>query len=268
MGRTRFMRRLLFVAACGLAPYLYAANDDVFAACSTQGPDCYADGSRVCDGESYALVYTQPGKVFAGFQADGSLVDAASSELVMTLPTALDGRCRRTLCVLPKTYANRRTTGVWELYLLDTRRADGRPAGLSATGAPNRVNSWGATRATIDFQTSAFSQQAARMLSFAAPEETASVAARDYTSVASERSRLPADVLPPRVTGISVDGANVTLKVADTKPYLTYDVAGSVALGTASERVARTKADGADGAEIVLEADGARARFFKVVADR
>lgn len=109
----------------------------------TVGPDFYQDGTPVADGEVYALVYTKSGSVFAGFKADGTLVDGAVSELVMALPQAKDGHCVSTLCVLAKSYVSKRTTGTWELVLLDTRRADRRPAGLTETGTPARVNAWG-----------------------------------------------------------------------------------------------------------------------------
>ena len=87
--------------------------------------------------------------------------------------------------------------------------------------------------------------------------------------VASEPSLLPANVPQPRVTGISVAGERVSLTVADTVPYLTYDVAGGKApASVGTDRVAVEKRDGAAAQEIVIEADGARSRFFKVVVDR
>ena len=41
----------------------------------TNGPDRYADGSSVQNGECYALVCTKAGAAFAGFNADGSVRD-------------------------------------------------------------------------------------------------------------------------------------------------------------------------------------------------
>lgn len=243
-----------------------AANDDCFVCCSTLGPDSYADGTPVADGEAYALVYTKPKAVFAGFQADGKLVDEANSEIALVLPRAKDGCCPATLCVISRTYANRHRTGTWDLFLLDTRRASGRPAGMDETGALRRVNSWGRTNAKIDFSSSAFTTQEATDSS-ASGKPTSLLAA--FAAVTSELSALPADVVTPRITGISVHGERVLLAVDDTVPYLTYDVAGASSLESdLAARVAVEKRDGAAGETLVIEADATRARFFKVVTDR
>ena len=235
---------IVLIGALVAVGAVQGANDDCFACCSTEGPDCYADGTPVAEGEAYALVYTQKGSVFAGFKADGSLVDETASELVMTLP---------------KAYASKRTTGTWELVLLDTRKADRRPAGLGEDGSPVRVNAWGFTQSTVRFTESAFPVRT--LAGGSSPWETG--------VVASKPSLLPANVLQPRVTGISVAGERVSLTVADTVPYLTYDVAGGKApASVGTDRVAVEKRDGAAAQEIVIEADGARSRFFKVVVDR
>ena len=250
---------IVLIGALVAVGAVQGANDDCFACCSTEGPDCYADGTPVADGEAYALVYTQKGSVFAGFKADGSLVDETASELVMTLPKAKGGRCEPTLCVLAKAYASKRTTGTWELVLLDTRKADRRPAGLGEDGSPVRVNAWGFTQSTVRFTESAFPVRT--LAGGSSPWETG--------VVASKPSLLPANVPQPRVTGISVAGERVSLTVADTVPYLTYDVAGGKApASVGTDRVAVEKRDGAAAQEIVIEADGARSRFFKVVVDR
>ena len=255
------MRKILLV----LITFLWwrgvalAADDDFFACCSTVGPDFYQDGTPVVDGEVYALVYTKSGSAFAGFKADGTLVDGTSSELVMALPKAKGGRCEPTLCVLAKSDVSKRTTGTWELVLLDTRRTDRRPGGLDENGRPVRVNAWGGTQSTVRLTVSPFPVMKTAAVPGGFP----------LGAVASERSELPNDVPRPRVTGISVSGARVSLTVADTVPYLTYDVAGGMEpafVGT--ERVAVERCDGRAGDEIVIEADGARSRFFKIVVDR
>lgn len=254
----RFIKIVL--SLCVLSGFqLFAANDDVFACCSTTGPDRYADGSIVADGETYALVYTKSGSKFSGFQADGTLVDPVASELVMSLPRAREGRCQPTLCVLSKTYSNRRRTGTWELILLDTRRADGKPAGLDDAGTLHRVNSWGHTESFVDFTQSAFSLQSV---------SPSSASLQTLETVASNRSVLPAGTPAPRVTGISVEGDTVSLTVADTRPYLTYGVKGGERLDAGLvEAVAKERQDGDGEQEIVIRADGQKARFFRVVTD-
>ena len=87
--------------------------------------------------------------------------------------------------------------------------------------------------------------------------------------VASELSVLPPDVTPPRITGMSLEGDTVSLKVAGTRPYLTYDVKGTPDLSSSdSARVACAKKDGTTAGEMVIQADGTKSRFFKVVVDR
>ena len=254
------MKKFLAVLLGIVGTMALAADDEVFACCATHGPDYYSDGDLVAEGECYALVYTNPGAVFAGFRADGSLADPATSEVVMVLPMAKGGRCRQTLCVVPRTFANRRRTGVWELFLLDTRTAAGAPAGVDADGQLRRVNSWGRTDASISFTTSAYSTQAAKQMA---------VLQESFATMANVPSTLPEDVRTPRIAGISVDGDRVSLEVADTEPYLTYDVAGADRLDREmAEGAAVRKRDGVADGKMVIEADGAQARFFKVVVSR
>ncbi|MBQ8125761.1 MAG: hypothetical protein IJ173_07735, partial [Kiritimatiellae bacterium] len=63
----------LLTAACALALSLaaFAAQNDALVTFSTKGPDCYADGTTVLDGECYALCWS---KDFANFaiRADGT----------------------------------------------------------------------------------------------------------------------------------------------------------------------------------------------------
>ena len=65
-----------------------ASNQDKVARFSTPGPDCYADGTLVVDGECYALVWSPKGSTFAGFSADGSLYAYQSDLVSMTVPRA------------------------------------------------------------------------------------------------------------------------------------------------------------------------------------
>ena len=255
---------IVVLVLMGISHVVCAANDDVYARCSTLGPDRYADGTQVVDGEVYALVYTKRGASFSGFQADGTLVDPVSSEIALLLPMARNGRCNPTLCVLPKTFVSRRSTGAWELVLWDTRRADGVPAGVSADGILSRVKSWGATASHVDFGVSSFSFQ-----SVASPLARPSGESDGCGVVASERSVLPPDVLPPRITGMSLEGNTVSLKVADTRPYLTYNLKGAAELGAlSSTRVAHAKKDGTAAGELVIQADVSNSKFFTVVVDR
>ena len=56
--------------------FSFAGITDYVATFSTPGPDRYADGTVVADGECYALVWSPKGSTFAGFSADGTTVSS------------------------------------------------------------------------------------------------------------------------------------------------------------------------------------------------
>lgn len=228
-----------------------AAHDDVFVRYSTPGPDSYADGTRVADGECYALVCTKKGCSFRGFTAAGTVADPETDDIAVIAPAALDGRCRPVVFGLPKAYANAHKTDVWSVRLLDTRNADGVPVGL-VNGVPGRINGSGEVKGDVSLD--------GGFVSFG----KATGAAR-----ATLASTLPPELVPqPVITGIQVKDGRVTLSVDDTVPFVTYDVAGAEtpAALTKGRRVARGKRDGAAGQTITLEADAdSQVKFFKIV---
>ena len=65
---------------------------------STVGPDRYADGSVVVDGECYALVWSPAGKTFSGFNADGTPV-SSRDRVVLAGALAQGGKCRELFLV-------------------------------------------------------------------------------------------------------------------------------------------------------------------------
>ena len=68
---------------------------------STPGPDRYADGSKVLDGECYALVWSPVGEVFGGFNADGTAVNAAD-RVVLAGALAKNGKCMEAIFQVPE----------------------------------------------------------------------------------------------------------------------------------------------------------------------
>lgn len=119
---------------------------------SSSGPDRYADGTVVADGETYALVWTADGATFAGLTADCKPVDT-SSKVVLFAPFAKDGRCPPMLFQIPEEMSNDYAGGRFSICLLDTRvariaNADGttgyRLSERGADGRPLTVNAFGA----------------------------------------------------------------------------------------------------------------------------
>ena len=232
---------------------------------STRGGDTYSDGTPVADGECYALVHTVPGAMFQGFSADGKALDPARSYVALAAGLAEKGRCPTTLFQVREADAAGREDGLWELFLLDTRGADGRPAGMDGNGRLRRVNAWHRVKGRIR----------AKRGGLMSPGAFEEVAVDDSSArLGGGVGKLPTEVPQPRITGIRVVDGVVRLTVADTVPYLTYDVAGTATpddSGWRSRRMARRPQDGRAGGEIVLEVeqravDGTEgARFFKVV---
>lgn len=265
---------ICFAAAVLSAGGASAAIDDALICFSTVGPDRYADGSVVADGEAYALVWTAAGATFAGFNADGTLHDPSTGEIVLVAPIAEDGRCPRVnFQIAFDEYAAQLAAGTWAVYLLDTRAADGRPAGTS-DGRPVRVNRCGRVESAEIALSRAGALKAASAAA-AASSSVASAASGDAV-VAREASLLPGDeaLFLPRVSAIEVDReGNVVVSVTNTVPYLTYNLDGGPTPGLGTGGVAERPVDGAAArsgeagtVRLVVPADGTN-RFFRVVRD-
>lgn len=196
--------------------FLQAASDDVLLAFSTKGPDRYADGTPVLEGEVYAVVWTRNGSDFAGVDMNGRVVDAENNAVIVALPrgrySAKCGgvRCPKTLfqlgAAVTKTYAN----GRYALVLLDTRVADGK-GGLVASGRMDQVKGWGLVEN-----------------SRVAPVSGGCASATGLeNAVTTNASAVPAgEALPqPKITGITVKDGYVYLTVKGTSDRLLYNVA-------------------------------------------
>ena len=259
------LRRLCALVVAALAGMVLAGAGDLTLVCSTRGGDTYSDGTPVVDGECYALVHTAAGATFQGFMADGCARDPARSYVALAGGLAEGGRCPPTLFQVLEENATTRTNGLWELFLLDTRGAGGRPMGMNANGRLQRVNAWRRVNGKVRVRQGSMTDGGVLET---VPADTSA------DRLAGGEGELPAGAPRPRITGIQVVDGQVKLTVADTVPYLTYDVDGAATpqgLGRQSRRLARQARDGRAGGEITLEVaptalqgtDGAR--FFKVV---
>lgn len=237
------MKKTIAIFCAVMSTAVFAAGGDLLISFSTPGPDKYADGTQVLDGEYYSLVYTK---------ADGS------QEVVLNFGGvvgdqvfgAKDGKCQQTVYWLEAADAAKYTGGSWGVYLLDTRvfatDADGKPtvglAGLDENGQP-KVN----VKALV-------AEPITSTGSFAKAGASAGISADAF-----DLSSVP----QPRVTGIQVVGANVYVTVADTKPFLAYALqSGSDVKNFA---LPESAASGKDGGEITLVAPKKEgAQFFKV----
>ena len=237
-----------------------AGLDDTVLVFSTPGPDRYADGSVVADGECYALVWSPAGKAFSGFQADGTAVSPDDC-VVLAAPLARDGRCPESLFQVPAEESAALEGGEWAVCLVDTRRADGVPAG-TRDGAPLRVNRWGLVAGGV-----AARPAAATGLKFAAPSQAPATRSAGTGVRAATLSAVPDTAPASVITAMEVADGAVALWVTNTVPYLTYTISSSATLRGFSRDKYADRIDGADDAEdeILIESDAyGESRFFKV----
>ena len=248
--------------------FAYGSMQDRLARFSTQGPDCYTDGTIVRDGECYALVWSPTGTTFSGFNADGTPV-SSNDRVVLAGALAQGGRCRDAVFQIPAKEYEALEGGEWAVCLVDTRRVDGVPAGVK-DGKPVRVNRWGIVSdgAKIADAGSVRTRLASASVGVRRVEDNApyqAVGAR-----AGNLSAVPPNLPPPEVTAMEVGGGVVALAVKNTVPYLTYTVSSSSTPapgGFVRDKYADRRDGAADAkAEIVLETDASGgSRFFKVI---
>ena len=242
-------RKTTFLCAALAAGLCFSAENDTLISFSTPGPDRYADGTAVRDGECYALVWVKDGAEFAGIAADGTAVDPETSAILLSAPVAKDGRCPSVVFELDAALAKRYEGGAFSVYLLDTRNAAGQVRGIGANGRAVAVNGYGkagSVGGAEELKTDA---------RFAAKGGGVSVLAK---------SALPKDAPRPRIKAMKVLGGNVYLTVSGTLPCLQYRPV-RVELGGAASEDAGQPVDGKADEDVILvmPAKG-DSGFFKV----
>jgi len=247
----RRRRAAAFLAAAAMCGAALAAANDTVVSFSTPGVDRYADGTRVMQGESYALVWTADGATFGGLSSDCKPL-AETDRLVMVAPLAKRGRCPLTVVEIDAEEAKRYEGGTFAVYLLDTRvkGSDGKVAVASyVEGLPQVVNSFGASGATKD-ATSAAGVAGGIGASSAIKLGEVGV----YTQIES-----------PQITAIEMRGAKIRLQVKGMSPAADYFVVpGSVPGIFAPAMDATADEDGFT----FDRPEGQSATFFKVIGVR
>ena len=250
--RRKVVVSMLAVAFVGAT---FAAQNDLLISFSTKGPDTYADGSTVIDGECYALVWTPNNVASATIAADGTASDGA--QIVLVAPIAKNGKCPNVVYrVNAKRVEMEFANGSWSVYLLDTRKysydEEGKQvvtlAGLKSDGAVKLVN------ATSKVGDATLSASAGDNVSLASAVATA----------ADTGSSLPADVPQPTISGIEVKGGNVYVTVANAAPYLTYDLSTGDTPDAVTESVQKPCTGGDDGKVILVAPAKEGGAFFRV----
>lgn len=194
------MRKFLPFFFSVLFANLYANSvEDSAIVFSTVGPDKYADGSTVLDGELYALVWTKDG-VFEGFSADGKANDEKDKILIVA-PLAKNGRCPKVMFQIPA--ADAVEYGKYDVFLMDTRvvAASGvvTPRG-AANGEAKLVNGFGRVPAKIVLSDGSSKAEEA--------------------AVANLNSAAPKNTRQPRVKAMRIEGDEVVLTVENIPGYM------------------------------------------------
>jgi len=239
------MKKLLTVAGFAAALVAGAAQNDLLISFSTPGPDKYADGTQVLDGENYALVWSADG-VFEGIKADGTPVDA-NDAVVLFAPVAKDGKCPTLVYQVDAAKAAALAGGQYAVLLLDTRvkAADGSVAlAPNVDGKPAAVN-------------------AVASVGSSAAAGAGSIAQVATTAVGGAVVQTATVIDAPVITSLKVEGATVRVTVAGMSPIATYQVVTGDRPGALAKPV-DAKADG-NSFEFAKPEGG---NFFKVLGTR
>ena len=247
----------------------YGSMQDKLARFSTPGPDRYADGSVVRDGECYALVWSPVGATFSGFNADGTPV-SPNDRVVLAGELAQGGKCPEAIFQIPAKDYEELEGGEWAVCLVDTRMANGIPAGVQ-DGKPRRVNRWGAVKGGVKIE-----PKDASNLNLASSGGKNRLAASGGTSFVSSAttgssvraktlSAVPPTAKQPTITAIEVADEAVWLAVSDTEPYLSYTIISGDTPAALKADYFSEVIDGGNGGEIAIGTpQSPTRRFFKV----
>ena len=221
---------------------------------STIGPDTYADGTTVLDGESYALVWSADGD-FDGLYADGSPVNPEERVLIV-VPGAKNGRLQDVVFEVPAALADELRGGAYAIFLLDTRvqNADGTVAPWPAVdNVPVLVNGYGAIVDGMAVQGTRSTGKFAAQSSGLVESATASTAAA-----------APKGVEQPRVKAIRIEGDRAVLTIENLPGFMRVQGGETLdSVGSTVGPAART--EGGEDIEIVAPATGPDSGFFRVL---
>jgi hypothetical protein len=246
------MKKIFFLLSLGVAVVSFANSvGDARLSFSTKGPDRYADGSVVMDGEAYALVWSQDGN-FDGFSANGECIDP-EDRIVLIAPIAKDGRCPPVLFQIPEVEAEELADGQYSVYLLDTRVASGetvRPCG-TVNGKLALMNGYGSASANLAISGANSDKKAEEA-------ETSSGG-----QVTSSLSAAPLDCTQPRIKSMRIDGDNVFITVENLKGFMRVSSGSDVSASDAATAAVET--NGGDEDVTLVTRKPGNSGFFKVI---
>lgn len=237
------LKYLLFTAFATVVLGAFADAANMLLAFSTPGPDKYADGSPVLDGEWYALVWSADGH-FEGFTPECTAVDP-NDRVVIVASLAKDGRCPFTIFQVDSKSPNYKTTGSYAVYLLDTRNAERNAVSPAKDGKPASVN---AVQANERYSAA----------SAMAGSEATGTGAGDW-----DESQVDGR---PRITAFAVNGAKVTITVDGLIPSVKYNIKMGPSVDNFNSYALEVPKEGVESATF-KDLDVGDAKFFTIVRE-
>ena len=245
----KLMKFFAFAAIAAMSFGVLADAGNHLLSFSTPGPDKYADGATVLDGEWYALVWSADG-VFEGLTPSCEAIDA-NDLVVIVAPLAKDGKCPYTVFQIDSKSPKYKGNGVYSVYLLDTRNADKTAVAAKVDGKPASVNGVLAEQAYT---------------AVAAEEGGASAKASETSAWgASDYAAGDAELKQPKIAAIAVEGAKVRITVEDLLPAVKYNIRMGATPEVIETYALETPATGVSAAN--FEIDAGDAKFFRVVRE-
>ena len=252
--KTSFVFCLLSVV---LALPLFAGMNNVVIQFSTVGPDKYADGTTVMDGECYALVWTPTGSEFQGIDAEGEA--AGDSKVAVKAPIATGGKCPNVQFQIDETYADvNYPGGTWGVYLLDTRKFATEEVTVTVDGKDVKqtkvlLDENGKKRATgVGGDVSGYGQVVSNVGRSLSP-------AGSKTGIVQS---IPAGIQPPTIRDFKVVNGMAYLYLKDTSSAVSYGVAAGQAPGTLKP-VSQQPVQGGGNETIIITPATEAAQFYQ-----
>lgn len=240
------MKKLLIAGFAAASALALGAAEYCSISFSTVGPDKYADGETVLDGECYALVAAVGG--FDGFNVDGTTKDA-NDKVLVALPFAKGGKCEPVIFNIDASLIP--AGSELGIYLLDTRKfleGAAQVQGLK-DGKLAFVNAFERIDAEIGVST----------LEPTVAESKSAVEGKD-----SVQSALPADIENPVITNLEDFGDTVVVTADKTDPRVNYRAVGG-ATPTSTDVFGETKLGGGENVKFAFPKNGKTAAFIRLI---
>lgn len=250
-------RTIAFLAAGLCAGTLLAGMNNVVIQFSTVGPDKYADGTTVMDGECYALVWTPAGSEFQGIDAKGNA--AGDSKVAVKAPIAIGGKCPNVQFQIDETYANQNYPGgTWGVYLLDTRKFATEEVPVTVDGKEVKQ-----TKVLLDANGKKVSTGVGGTVS--GYGQVVANVGRTLSSAGAKTGivqSIPAGIQPPTIRDFKVVNGMAYLYLKNTSSAVSYGVAAGQAPGTLKP-VSQQPVQGGGNETIIITPATEAAQFYQ-----